>query len=122
MLEVLSGAYYVDRVLVEPHDGPHAVLEERQHHKAAATVYAEDEGLARLDVPLLVKLGRQHLPVFASQAVPTGTLGVPGAVLEASTVENPPTMREVLVATAEWADRLLAWWTPYEAVPAASIA
>lgn len=115
MLKALSAAYYVGRVIVEPHDGPHAVLEEHQHREAATTVYARDEGVERLDVPLVVKLGHQHLPVFASPSVPTGTLAVPDDVLAASDVEHPPSVREILVATADWAGRLLEWWTPYTA-------
>lgn len=113
MLEAYSAAYYLGRVTVEPGDGEHAVLERDQHRQAAATVYATGVGVERLDLPLIVKLGRHHLPVFGSAAVPVGTLAVPGEVLDASGLENPPSLTEILVAKAERAAQLLEWFTPY---------
>lgn len=113
MLEAYSAAYYLGRVAVEPGDGEHAVLERGQHRQAAATVYAFGEGIERLDLPLVVKFEGQHLPVFGSDTVPVGMLAVPDDVLEASRVENPPSLTEILVAKAERAVQLLEWFTPY---------
>ena len=112
MLEEYSAAYYIDRVLVEPGDGVRAVLERGQFQQAVATVYAPLDSITWIDVPLVVKLGRRHLPVFGSAAVPSGTLTVPAVVLDSTRFENPPTLTEILVAKAERAARLLEWFAP----------
>jgi hypothetical protein len=113
MLAPYSAAYYLDRVSVEPADGDHAVLEREQHRQAVAAVYTAGVGVERLDLPLVVKLGHQHLPVFADDAVPTGTMAVPEAVLEALPIDEPPAVTEVLVAKAARARQLLEWFSPY---------
>ena len=113
MLAAYSAAYYLDRVAVEPGDGDHAVLERRQHREAVRAVYATEVGVERLDLPLVVKLGGIHLPVFGDEGVPTGTLCVPEAVLDAVPVDGPPAVAEILVAKAARARQLLDWFTPY---------
>ena len=45
--------------------------------------------------------------------VSTDTLGLPGEVLDATRVDQPPTLKEVLVAKAERAAQLLELATPY---------
>jgi hypothetical protein len=72
----------------------------------------------RLDAPLLMKLDGVHFPVFADGDVATDTLELPETLLAETTIESPPTCREVLVATAEFAGHLLRWVTPYELAPA----
>ena len=115
MLEPLSSAYYLARVTVEPHDADHAALSAGEHRSAAAAVYASGTGVERVDQPLLVKLGHQHLPVFGDEGVPTGTLAVPPEVMRATDIANPPAESSILVARADRAARLLEWYTAYEA-------
>jgi hypothetical protein len=70
-------------------------------------LYAADEGIARLDAPLVMKLGTRHLAVRGESEVPAGTLEVPEDVLEDVDVRNPPSEREVLLAKADVAAQLL---------------
>jgi hypothetical protein len=53
-----------------------------------------------------MKLENRHFPVHATEDVPEGTLAVPPGLLESSRIENPPALKEVLVAKAEHAERL----------------
>jgi hypothetical protein len=54
-----------------------------------------------------MKVGQQHLPVHGAESVPADTLAVPEPVLAETAVENPPTLREVLLAKADRAAELL---------------
>lgn len=110
MFEEFSRAYYLGRLYVEPYAGDRAVMQAAQHERVNAQVYATGEGLERLDHPLVVKLEDRHLAVHGADDVPADTLGVPGAVLEAAGLTNPPTLREVLLAKADRAAQLLEWF------------
>ena len=113
MLEEYSAAYYITRVSVEPGEHERALLEEQLHRRLVETVYTTGFGIDRLDVPVLVKLAGHYLPVFASDAVPLGTLAIRPDVLEETPIESPPTVTEILVTKAERACQLLEWFTPY---------
>lgn len=60
-----------------------------------------------------MKVDEHHFPVFATDDVPADTLGLPDLTLEATRVETPPTLTEVLVAKAERAAQLIDWATSY---------
>jgi hypothetical protein len=107
MFERFSGGYYLGRLYVEPHDGDHAVIQRTQHERVNAQLYANDEGIDRLDAPLVMKLGTRHFPVHGDTTVPADTLSVPSSVVEESSLDNPPERREILLATAERAGQLL---------------
>lgn len=113
MFEKFSAGYYVGRLYIEPHEGEHAVMDRDQHVAANEQVYATGDGVERVDHPLVMKVDESHFPVFAADDVPSDTLGLPDVVLEATRVDTPPTLREVLVAKAERAAQLLEWATPY---------
>lgn len=113
MFEEFSAGYYVGQLYVEPYDGEHAVLEHDQHEEANEQVYASDEGIERTDHPLVMKVDERHFPVLGADDVPTDTLALPDDVLEATRIDNPPTVTEVLVAKAERAAQLLEWCTSY---------
>lgn len=113
LFEEFSTAYFIGQLYVEAHDGDHAVLDREQHEAANEQIYATDEPIERLDHPLVMKLDELHFPVFATEAVPVDTLALPDDYLKTSGIDNPPTLREVLVAKAERAADLLAWLTPY---------
>ncbi|MFB6094974.1 MAG: DUF5802 family protein, partial [Halodesulfurarchaeum sp.] len=104
--EPFSSGYYLGRLYVEPTDGEAALLHREQHVEANKEVYATDEGLERLDHPLVMKLDDVHFSVHGDDSVPAGTLGVPGAMLEEVGIDNPPELAPVLVAKAEHAKRL----------------
>lgn len=114
MFERLSSGYYVGQLYVESTETEHARMQHDQHEQANAEVYATDDGINRLDLPLVMKLDTVHFPVFAHEAVPEDTLELPDPILAETTVENPPALCEVLLATAERAGQLLRWVTPYE--------
>lgn len=60
-----------------------------------------------------MNVDESHFPVFSADDVPTHTLSVPDQILDATRIDNPPTIRGVLVANAERATQLLEWFTPY---------
>lgn len=107
MFERFSSGYYLGRLYVEPHDGERAVLQEALHERANEEIYATGEGTERLDLPLVMKIGRRHFPVHGARGIPEGTVAVPAEALAATSVRNPPSLREVLVATRDRAGQLL---------------
>lgn len=65
--------------------------------------------MPRIDVS---KLNTVYFPVFPDETVPDDTLELPEPVLSETTVENPLSLRVVLVATADRATQLLRCVTP----------
>ena len=114
MFERLSSGYYVGRLYVKSTEAEHARMQHEQHEQTNAKIYATDEGIERLDLPLVMKLDTVHFPVFADETVPEDTLELPTPILAETSVENPPARCEVLLATAEWAGQLLRWVTLYK--------
>jgi hypothetical protein len=106
MFERFSRGYYLGRLYVEPGDRETAAMCREQHERVNEQLYA-DEGLDRLDRPLVMKLDTSHFPVTGDEGVPPDTLTVPRDLLEDTRVRNPPTLREVLLAKGERARQLL---------------
>ncbi len=106
MFETFSGGYYLGRLYVRPADSDRALMHRGQHERLNEELYADGEGVARLDNPLVMKLEDAHFPVHGDGNVPADTLAVPEDVL-AERVRNPPKLREVLLAKADYADRIL---------------
>lgn len=113
MFEEFSAGYYVGQFSIEPYDSDHAVLDRTQHVEANEEVYATGASIERVDHPIVIKVEQYHVPVFAADDVPMDTLGLPKNVLASTRIENPPTVKEVLVAKAQRAIQLLKWATPY---------
>jgi len=108
MFEAFSSGYYLGRLFVEPSPDDRAAIHENHHEQVNRQLYAEGEGVERLDNPLVMKLDSTHFPVHGDDRVPEGTLTVPQSILEdASSVRNPPTTTEVLLAKADHAKRLV---------------
>lgn len=107
MFEPFSSGYYLGRLYVEPAGLKEAVLHREQHESANRELYATGDGVERVDTPLIMKLESRHFPVLPTESVPAGTLAVPEQLLEETTLTNPPELREVLLARAEHARRLV---------------
>lgn len=110
MFEEFSRGYYLGQLYVEPYDGEQAVMHHDQHERANEQVYATGDGIERLDHPLVMKVDESHFPVHAAADVSTGTLGLPVPLLEHTRIDDPPTLREVLLAKADKAGQLLRWF------------
>lgn len=106
MFEQFSRGYYLGRLYVEPSDDDVATMCRTQHERVNEQLYADGDGIERLDRPLVMKLGTSHFTVHGDEEVPADTLSVPETVLD-GTVRNPPTLREVLLAKADRASQLL---------------
>ena len=101
MPTAFSSAYLAGRTFVEPADRPVSAVDPVTFADTTATVYGTDaDGL-----PLVVRVGRRHLPVIGADDVPTGTMCVPTALLADATA----TERTVLIARDTAARRLLRW-------------
>jgi len=109
MFEQFSSGYYLGRLYVEPTDGDRAVMQRTQHEAVNEQLYADGEGVERLDLPLVMKVGRTHLPVHGAEGVPERTLAIPERALEAAGIDNPPTLSEVLLAKEEVASQLISF-------------
>jgi hypothetical protein len=102
MFEQFSSEYYLGRLYVEPYDGEVAAIHRTDHERMNEKLYA-DEGVSRLDAPLVMKLETAHIPVLGDEGVPSGTLAVPGSFADA----DLPDDREVLLAKRDRAAELL---------------
>lgn len=107
MFAPFSSGYYLGRLYVAPADGEQAVLHETNHENVNRELYADGTGIEQLDHPLVMKLGTSHFAVHPDGSVPEGTLRVPDRILTSNDVENPPELKEVLLAKAEHAKRLV---------------
>lgn len=107
MFEQFSRGYYLGRLYVKPSDDSTATMCKAQHERVNSQLYADDEGVERLDTPLVMKLGTTHFRVHGDDAVPADTLAVPESVLGETAVRNPPSLQEVLLAKGDRASQLL---------------
>ena len=109
MFEPFSRAYYMGRLYIEPSGGEQTTMCRRQHEQLNEQLYTTGDGLERLDMPLVIKVGDRHLPVHGEEGVPADTLLIPERLLEGSVVRNPPALREVLLAKGDRASQLLSY-------------
>jgi hypothetical protein len=107
MFERFSGGYYLGRLYVEPYGGERAVMQRGQHERVNEQLYVSDEGIERLDTPLVMKFGTRHFPVHGDGSIPADTLALPTSMVEGCRLDSPPELREVLLATADRAGQLL---------------
>jgi hypothetical protein len=107
MFEQFSRGYYLGRLYVEPTDDTAAAICREQHERVNQQLYATGDGVERTDFPLVMKLGSRHFAVHGDRDVPADTLAVPEPLLEDVGVRNPPSLREVFLAKADHAARLL---------------
>jgi hypothetical protein len=107
MFERFSSGYYLGRLYVEPGERETAAMSREQHERVNEQLYADGDGLARLDRPLVMKLDTSHFPVTGDESVPPDTLAVPEQILADTRVRNPPALKEVLLAKADRARQLL---------------
>ncbi|WP_424017897.1 DUF5802 family protein [Halorientalis pallida] len=107
MFERFSSGYYLGRLYVTPGESETAAISRAQHERVNEQLYADGEGVERLDRPLVMKVDERHFPVTGADDVPEDTLAVPPSVLEDTRVRNPPALTEVLLAKADRARQLL---------------
>ena len=109
MFEQFSRGYYLGRLYVEPSGDQQATMCQDQHERVNEQLYADGEGVERLDRPLVMKLSSTHLAVHGEEDIPADTLAILESVLGDVGVSNPPSLQEVLLAKAERAEQLLAY-------------
>lgn len=107
MFAPFSSGYYLGRLYVAPAEGDHAKLQEAQLESVNRELYADGSGVERLDHPLVMKLQTNHFAVHPDESLPEGALAVPEPILESANVAHPPELREVLLAKADHAERLV---------------
>ncbi|MBX0323799.1 hypothetical protein EGH21_12240 [Halomicroarcula sp. F13] len=121
MFEQFSRGYYLGRLYVEPRRDGAAAMCRDQHERVNQQLYASGDGVERTDLPLVMKLGSRHFPVHGDERVPADTLAVPDDVLESANVRNPPSLREVFLAKADYAARLLSVTDATSALPDSAV-
>ena len=105
MFDDFSSGYYLGRIYVEPTQEEKPVLHEQQYRKIKQTLY-RNTGKTRKEKPLVFKVNNSHIKVEGGQ-IPSKTLGIPKKIIDDIDVENPPTLKEVLLAKPGHADNLL---------------
>lgn len=110
MFEVFSRGYYLGRLYVTPTDADHAFMQRESHERVNEELFVSNDGIERLDQPLIMKLRNSHFPVHADESIPEGTLAVPRALLRETDIVNPPTLTEVLLARRTRAVQLRSLW------------
>ncbi|PSQ56554.1 hypothetical protein BRD22_05290 [Halobacteriales archaeon SW_8_68_21] len=98
MFERFSSGYYLGELYVEPHGGERAVIRRADHEHVNEQLYADGEGVERLDVG-------------GDDDVASGTLAIPQELAD----ETLPGHKNVLLADADRAETLLRWegWEPH---------
>jgi hypothetical protein len=107
MFEQFSRGYYMGRLYVEPSTDEIATMCREQHEWINEQLYGTGEGVERLDNPLVMKLGSASISVHWETAVPPDTPSIPEPLSAETTVTNPPTLSEILLAKADRAAQLL---------------
>ena len=107
MFAQFSQGYYMGRLYVEPGEADRTTMCREQHERLNKQLYASGEGIERVDLPLVMKVGKRHLPVHGEEGIPADTLVIPERCLDDADVRNAPTLREVLLAKADRASQLL---------------
>ena len=109
MFERFSRGYYVGRLSIEPapNEVSRAFIQRTTHERLNEQLYATDEGIEPLDLPLVMKLETNHFAVHGDSGVPHETLWLPEPMLADAGIETPPTLREVFLAKADRAAQLL---------------
>ena len=102
MFETFSTGYYLGRLYVEPSDRDVPAIRRADHERVNERLYGDD-GVFRVDAPLVMKLDTGHIPVLGDEDVPSGTLAVPAAVDD----RDLPGERDVLLAKSDRAAELL---------------
>lgn len=97
LVEDFSNSYYLCRFYIAPYDGSRAVIQQEQHEHMNEALYAEDDELARVDNPVVMKVDETYVPVHGDTDIPDDTLAVPTDLLEGLRVTNPPELKEVLL-------------------------
>ena len=102
MFESFSDGYYFGKLYLEPADRELPAIQQDDHERMNAQLYGDD-GVIRVDAPLVMKIDTGHLPVVGDASVPTGTLSVPRSINNG----DLPAERSVLVAKSDRARELL---------------
>lgn len=98
------------KVYVQPGEGDRGAIHTVAHERLNEQLYADGEGLTRLDAPLVMKLDGAHFPVVGAEDIPAGTLELPPGYTD----DRLPTQREVFLAKGDRAADLLRYsgWKP----------
>ncbi|WP_348607859.1 DUF5802 family protein [Halobaculum rarum] len=108
MFERFSHGYYLGEMYVQPSGSDSAAAIKRADHEHVnEQLYGDEEGITRLDNPLVMKVGTKHFPVVGDDDVPSGTLALPEAAVPEDLKFRLPGRSEVFLANAERAQDLI---------------
>lgn len=107
MFERFSHGYYLGEMYVQPRSDDAAAIKRADHERVNEQLYGDESGIARLDNPLVMKVGTRHFPVVGDDDVPAGTLALPEAAVPEDLKLRLPGRSEVFLANAERAGDLL---------------
>ena len=96
-------AYKITSVIVE--EGNHVALDPGVHEQLNRVLYAEGEGVERLDYPILAKLKQRYFTVKADKSVDPGYIELPAGDIEEMGLDAPERCR-MLVAKRDSAPRI----------------
>lgn len=105
MFEQFTSEYYLGELYVQPRDEPRAAIRQADQERVNEQLYEAET--ARLDAPLVMKIGTKHIPVTGDEDLPSGTLAVPRESVPEDLKFRVPGRQEVLLATPDRAGELL---------------
>lgn len=107
MFEQFTSEYYLGELYVQPRDAERAAIRRADQERVNEQLY-EDE-TARLDAPLVMKVGTRHIAVTGDDDLPSGTLAMPHGSVPDDLKYRVPGRQEVLLATPDRAGELLGY-------------
>lgn len=96
-------AYHLVSLIVEEGDVP--ALNPRVHTEMNRVLYAEGEGIERLDYPILAKLKRRYFSVTRAETVDPYSIQLPAADLDQMEIDAPDRC-ELLIAKKSHAPQI----------------
>ena len=95
ILQSWNPAYHLTTAIVE--EGPVPAFHPGVHTHLNRFLYAEDQGIERLDCPILAKLKRKHFTVTGADTVDPESLHLPSSDIADMNID-PPERCHILIA------------------------
>ena len=107
MFEQFTTEYYLGELYVQPRASGRAAINREDQARVNEQLYESET--ARLDAPLVMKVGTRHFPVVGDEELPSGTLALPRESVPDDLKFRVPGRQEVLLATPDRAGELLSY-------------
>lgn len=91
-----SKAYYVGRLYIHRSKKDHATIQTNLHEGIIKQLHSDTE-TTQPNIPLRFKIGSTHFLAIGDKNTPGNTIELPPHILEKTNIQNPPTLKEILL-------------------------